>query len=89
MPLPKPPARRASLLSPADFEAQAAPRPVKRSLKTHSDTEPAAPPVMDLLDPRAEAAVARITPAPIYALFRGGGLFNLSGLEPNQVNGCN
>ncbi len=27
--------------------------------------------------------------APIYALFRGGGLFNLSGLEPNRVNGQN
>jgi NTE family protein len=27
--------------------------------------------------------------APIYALFRGGGLFNLSGLQPNQVNGQN
>ncbi|HET6473264.1 MAG TPA: patatin-like phospholipase family protein [Pseudomonadales bacterium] len=27
--------------------------------------------------------------APIYALFRGGGLFNLSGLEPNRVNGSN
>jgi NTE family protein len=27
--------------------------------------------------------------APIYALFRGGGLFNLSGLEPNRVNGPN
>ena len=27
--------------------------------------------------------------APIYALFRGGGLFDLSGLEPNRVNGPN
>jgi len=27
--------------------------------------------------------------APIYAQFRGGGLFNLSGLQPNQVNGQN
>ncbi len=27
--------------------------------------------------------------APIYAVFRGGGLFNLSGLEPNRVNGQN
>jgi NTE family protein len=27
--------------------------------------------------------------APIYALYRGGGLFNLSGLQPNQVNGQN
>jgi NTE family protein len=27
--------------------------------------------------------------APIYAVFRGGGLFNLSGLEPNRVTGQN
>jgi NTE family protein len=27
--------------------------------------------------------------APIYAEFRGGGLFNLSGLQPNEVNGQN
>ena len=27
--------------------------------------------------------------APIYAVFRGGGLFNLSGMEPNRVNGQN
>ena len=27
--------------------------------------------------------------APIYAIFRGGGLFNLSGLQPNRVNGQN
>ncbi len=27
--------------------------------------------------------------APIYAVFRGGGLFNLSGIEPNRVTGQN
>lgn len=30
MPLPKPPAARATILSPADFDAQAAPRPARK-----------------------------------------------------------
>ncbi len=67
MPLPKPPAKRASLLSPADFESQAAPRPAKRALKPPSATEADAPPVMDLLDTRSEAAPVTAPQDPLLA----------------------
>ena len=33
MPLPKPPTKKAAVLDPADYEAQAAPKPDKRTLK--------------------------------------------------------
>jgi PhoH-like ATPase len=59
MPLPKPPARKAALLAPADYESQAAPKPARRdNPKTSSSTEPeAGPGVLDLFDSsRAEAA---------------------------------
>ncbi len=49
MPLPKPPAKKASLLSPADYESQAAPKPGKHALKTEP---PAGPPLLDLLPPQ-------------------------------------
>jgi PhoH-like ATPase len=68
MPLPKPPSKRASLLSPADFEAQAAPRPAKRAPETQRAAEPQGPALMDLhdasaapptlIDSAAKAAVA-------------------------------
>ncbi len=64
MPLPKPPAKRAALLSPADFESQAAPRPGKRAPKTRPAAEPASPAVMDLFDANAEAAPVVAKPAP-------------------------
>ncbi|WP_119291924.1 PhoH family protein [Azohydromonas sediminis] len=58
MPLPKPPARKAALLSPADFESQAAPKTAKRTLggtpRTDADTT-----VLDLLDAAATAPAAR------------------------------
>ncbi|MDE2095300.1 MAG: PhoH family protein, partial [Burkholderiales bacterium] len=50
MPLPKPPAKRASLLTPADFESQAAPQPGKRPQKTRSAVEPASPALLELYD---------------------------------------
>ena len=50
MPLPKPPTKKATLLSPADIDAQAAPRTAKRSGKT----EPTSPAVLDLLDTRSK-----------------------------------
>jgi PhoH-like ATPase len=53
MPLPKPPSKRASLLSPADFEAQAAPRPAKRAPETQRAAEPQGPALMDLHDASA------------------------------------
>lgn len=64
MPLPKPPAKRASLLSVTDFESQAAPKPAKRSPRTGAAAEPAAPAELNLYDP---AALAPATRAPIAA----------------------
>ncbi|MFM9917746.1 MAG: PhoH family protein, partial [Rhizobacter sp.] len=60
MPLPKPPAKRASLLSVTDFESQAAPKPAKRSPRTSAAAEPAAPAELNLYDP---AALAPTPPA--------------------------
>lgn len=64
MPLPKPPAQRASLLSPSDFESQAAPKQGKRPKS--GAHEPSGPRVMDLLEPPREAAplIARSAPPP-------------------------
>jgi PhoH-like ATPase len=58
MPLPKPPARKAALLAPADFEAQAAPKPARRdNPKPASSAEPeAGPGVLDLFDSHAASA---------------------------------
>ncbi|NKI96116.1 PhoH family protein [Rhizobacter sp. SG703] len=55
MPLPKPPAKRAALLTPADFESQAAPKPGKRTQNKRSE-DPASPAVLDLFDAPREAA---------------------------------
>ena len=58
MPLPKPPAKRASLLNPSDFEAQSAPRTGKRAASgpaASADTN--VPPVMDLFDSSAAPAL--------------------------------
>ncbi|MBI5334792.1 MAG: PhoH family protein [Burkholderiales bacterium] len=57
MPLPKPPAKRASMLSPEDFENQAPPRPRKGSARRSGDT-PDAPGVMELREPPASANAA-------------------------------
>ncbi len=61
MPLPKPPARKASLLAPADFEAQAAPKTPHRSTQSHTAAEPAAA-VLDLFDSSAAAAAPPLAP---------------------------
>jgi PhoH-like ATPase len=66
MPLPKPPVKRATLLTQTDFDSQAAPKPAKHPLKTQGQAaEPASPPVLDLYDPREAAAAA--TPAKALA----------------------
>lgn len=64
MPLPKPPAKRASLLSAADFDSQAAPQPGKRPQKTRAAAEPASPAVVELYDGQAApgAAIAKAAP---------------------------
>jgi PhoH-like ATPase len=68
MPLPKPPAKRASLLSAADFESQAAQHPGKRPQKTRAAIEPAAPALLELHDAAHEAgavvAKAKLPVAP-------------------------
>ncbi|MEN9894044.1 MAG: hypothetical protein RLY78_4339 [Pseudomonadota bacterium] len=61
MPLPKPPSKKGDLLRSTDYEAQAAPRADKRSLKTRMP-EPPAQSALDLHD-GAPAVVAR-APAP-------------------------
>jgi len=73
MPLPKPPARKATLLAAADFETQAAPKPVQRSAKQKAAAEPPAG-VLDLFDGSAAFAaappVARPAAAPATAAAR-------------------
>ncbi len=69
MPLPKPPAKRASLLSPADFDAQAAPKPVKRT-PPPAAAEPASPPLLDLFDERAASAAPKAVIATATAPLR-------------------
>ena len=49
MPLPKPPSKKGDLLRSADYEAQAAPRADKRSVKARS-AEPEAQSALDLVD---------------------------------------
>ncbi|HEY9237336.1 MAG TPA: PhoH family protein, partial [Burkholderiaceae bacterium] len=64
MPLPKPPAQRASLLSAADFDSQSAPQPGKRPQKTRAAVEPSSPAVVELYAaPHAPgAAIAKSVP---------------------------
>ena len=71
MPLPKPPVKRAALLTPADFESQAAPKPGKRNPK-NAAAEPVGLAVMDLLEPSREAAplTPRVTPPPAPLVVR-------------------
>jgi PhoH-like ATPase len=73
MPLPKPPARKAALLAPTDYESQAAPKPARRdNPKSTSSTEPeAGPGVLDLFDSSAAEAAAPVRPqAPPQAITR-------------------
>jgi PhoH-like ATPase len=64
MPLPKPPARKASLLAPADFEAQAAPKTPHRSAQAHASAEPPEA-VLDLFDSSAASAAAAPLAPPV------------------------
>ena len=64
MPLPKPPARKAAVLAPTDFEAKAAPRSVPRSAKAATRNEPA-PPALDLFDNEATRVAAPPLPLPL------------------------
>ncbi len=66
MPLPKPPAKRADILSPADYDSQAARTPGKRPQKARAAAEPVTPAVLDLFDttPPAVAVKPAATPVP-------------------------
>jgi len=72
MPLPKPPTKKAALLSATDFDSQAAPRPEKRSSNRSAAAVPPAATV-ELLDPappvaaRPPARAAAPTPVPAPA----------------------
>jgi PhoH-like ATPase len=57
MPLPKPPATKAAILSPTDFESQAAPRADRKGGKSRA--EPVASASLDLFDGAAPVAAAR------------------------------
>ena len=65
MPLPKPPTKKGDLLRSADFEAQAAPRAEKRSLKTRAAEAPAE--AAPELNGAASALAARPAPPPLPA----------------------
>jgi len=58
MPLPKPPATKAAILSAADFESQAAPRTDRKGGKARA--EPAAPASLDLFDGAAQVAAPKL-----------------------------
>ncbi|ABM94499.1 PhoH family protein [Methylibium petroleiphilum] len=62
MPLPKPPAKKASLLSASDFDSQAAPKPGTRATKQDNP----GPALLDLFDPHPKAPAAK-APAPAPA----------------------
>ena len=68
MPLPKPPAKRADLLSPADFEAPGTAPASRRARRSEPDVELPAPALLELLNetplPAAPPAVVRPPPSP-------------------------
>jgi PhoH-like ATPase len=63
MPLPKPPSKKGDLLQAADYEAQAAPRAEKRSLKSRAAEAAAAPAPLELRDGGAPVAARPATRA--------------------------
>jgi PhoH-like ATPase len=67
MPLPKPPAKRASLLSAADFESQSAPQSGKRPQKTRATVDTASPALLELHDASPASVVVGSKPAPVVA----------------------
>ncbi|MDE2371603.1 MAG: PhoH family protein [Burkholderiales bacterium] len=63
MPLPKPPAKKGDHLQEADYEAQAAPRPEKRTLKTRAVEAPAET-ALELYDGGTALAARPAAPQP-------------------------
>jgi PhoH-like ATPase len=63
MPLPKPPSKKAALLAPADFEAQAAPKADKRTVKSRTAADAPAQTTLQLHD-GSGAIATRVPLAP-------------------------
>jgi len=59
MPLPKPPTKKAALLSATDFDSQAAPKAEKRTVKSHATEAAPAAAALDLHDGGAAVVAAR------------------------------
>ncbi|MDQ5896647.1 MAG: PhoH-like ATPase, partial [Pseudomonadota bacterium] len=62
MPLPKPPAKRGSVLDPSAFDAQSAPKPSRRSLPKPAAVEDSSS-ALELQPPQQPVAAPPITPA--------------------------
>ena len=70
MPLPKPPAKRAAVLSAADFESHPAAKsspPARRLAKTTQSKAPASVAALELYAPPEAAPVVNVRPAPVKA----------------------
>ena len=70
MPLPKPPAKRAAVLSTADFESHPAAKPspsARRLVKTTPSKAPASVAALDLYAPPEAAPVVNVRPTPVKA----------------------
>lgn len=67
MPLPKPPAKRAALLNPDDFDAQAAPKTGKRNPKTRAMAGAGLADAVELYDPASTTPAAHPIAAPAPA----------------------
>ena len=65
MPLPKPPAKRGSVLDPSAFDAQSAPKPSRRSLPKPAAVEDSS--ALELQPPQQPVAAPPITPAVVLA----------------------
>ncbi|WP_418320552.1 PhoH family protein [Piscinibacter sakaiensis] len=68
MPLPKPPAKRAALLTAADFESQAAPKTGKKTQKSRSTGEAPMADTVELFDPAPHSPAATSAAAAIGVL---------------------
>ena len=70
MPLPKPPAKRAAVLSAADFESHPAAKsspPARRLAKTTQSKAPASVAALELYAPTEAAPVVNVRPTPVKA----------------------
>jgi PhoH-like ATPase len=64
MPLPKPPTKRADMLTADDFTSQPKPAKGTKSTTARAASVKAAPPVLELVKPHAQASMANTAPSP-------------------------